>query len=113
MKKRVMVYVSAKFQGKKENVKIVEDVIRELIKADKEHDFVFVSPIHCMGWLYEETDYQEGLDWTLELLKRCDAMFVVPGWDEEPVSVGVGQEIELAKKLDIPIHYLEDLFKEE
>jgi hypothetical protein len=37
---------------------------------------------------------------TLELLRRCDAMILVPGWEG---SRGVAAEIEEAKNLMIPI----------
>lgn len=40
------------------------------------------------------------VDGTLELLKRCDAMLVVPGYEK---SVGTLGEIEQAKKMEIPI----------
>lgn len=45
----------------------------------------------------EEAFWYEG---TLELLRRCDAMILVPGWEG---SRGVASEIEEAKNLMIPI----------
>jgi hypothetical protein len=38
-----------------------------------------------------------------EFLKKCDALAVLPGWE---TSIGTKQEIENAKKYNIPIFYL-------
>jgi len=39
---------------------------------------------------------------TQELLRRCDAVMIVPGWAK---SEGTLAEIELANELDIPVFY--------
>ncbi len=36
----------------------------------------------------------------LEILRRCDAVFLVPGWKD---SIGASLEYEVARGLDIPI----------
>lgn len=42
------------------------------------------------------------LEGTQELLKRCDAVLVLEGWEQ---SEGTKEEIELAKELRMPIFY--------
>lgn len=106
LREKALIYVSSKFQGKEENVTKVERYIKFMVENDENKEFVFVSPIHSCGFLYNDVDYQTGLDMTLAILMRCDAMCVIPGWDEEPKSVGVQQEIDLAIKLGIPIYYI-------
>lgn len=49
------------------------------------------------GTLSEENFWYPG---TMELLRRCDAMIIVPGWEG---SKGVAMEIEEAKKISMPV----------
>jgi len=42
------------------------------------------------------------IDGTLELLRRCDAVIVVPGWEE---STGTRGEIEEAKRIGLSVFY--------
>jgi hypothetical protein len=60
--------------------------------------------IPCLDFLtgltaggYEFHDY---FDNSFEILKRCDAIFLVPGWE---TSKGTAREIELAKSIGIPV----------
>lgn len=47
------------------------------------------------------------LDGTLEIMRRCDAVVLVPGWEG---SSGTRAEIEEANRLGIPVvHYVSDL----
>lgn len=48
------------------------------------------------------------LDGTMEMLKRCDAMVVVPDWK---LSSGTGKEINEAYDLKIPVFFTIDAFK--
>ena len=41
----------------------------------------------------------------LEILRRCDAIFMLSGWDK---SEGARKEWELAKELDMPVIYQDD-----
>ena len=101
-----LIYVACKYGGKEENVKLCEDFIKELIKEDERNEVrgnVYFSPLNAFGWLYTQTEYQEGLNWTLKILTKCDELYVLPGWED---SRGVNQEIAVANCLGIPITYL-------
>lgn len=49
-----------------------------------------------------EFDDQFWLDGTLELMKRCDAVMLITGWDE---SSGARKEKEVAEQVGLPIFY--------
>lgn len=51
------------------------------------------------------------IDATLELLRRCDAVLLVPGWE---ASAGTRGEVDAAKRLGIPVfEWLTQLMREE
>lgn len=101
-----IIYVACKYGGDKDRVLLCDSVIKELIKDDKKNGrsgIIYFSPLRAYGWLYEETDYDEGLNWTLRTLMNCDELYVMPDWE---TSQGVNQEIAISKMLGIPICYL-------
>jgi hypothetical protein len=68
------IYISHPFGGQALNKHKIEGIIKQL---SKEHpNNIFISPIHCFGFLYNDTDYQTGLNMCLELLDVCDEMWV-------------------------------------
>lgn len=93
-----IVYISHPYQGKVENVNHIESVIRNLRKEYP--NYLFISPVHTFGWLYDDTEYNEGLKMTLFLLETCaDEMWVFGDWHN---STGVRAEIEYCKEYSIP-----------
>ena len=48
------------------------------------------------------SDYNKWLQGDLEILRRCDAIYMLRGWDK---SEGARQEWELAKELGLEFHY--------
>lgn len=90
-----VIYLSHAFGGKQENADEVAEIIRTLRK--KLSDALFISPIHCFGFLYNDTEYQEGLDMTLWLLSKCDIMIAVG-----EISRGVQAEIDFCQRRKIP-----------
>jgi hypothetical protein len=75
-----VIYVAHPFQGKPENVASVEKIIRKLIKLYP--DYVFFSPLHATGYYYFEKTYEEGMKDCIELLSRCDELWLCNGWEE-------------------------------
>jgi len=52
------------------------------------------------GLVIGNHEYNDYFDNNLEILKRCDAVALVPGWED---SIGVEKEIKIANELDIPV----------
>lgn len=104
MEKHEIIYVSCAFGGDKERIKYAEECIKKMVLYDQDLGIksVYLSPLHTVGFLYEMTEYEEGLDMTLALLDKCDRMVVLDGWEN---SKGCLQEIGYCKAKGIPIEY--------
>ncbi|MBO5388618.1 MAG: DUF4406 domain-containing protein [Lachnospiraceae bacterium] len=95
-----LVYISHPSSGLEENTKDIEKIIRTLYKDDELFDnFCFVSPVHCYGFMYHETEYYKGLSFCTDLLEHCDMMLVFGDWEN---STGCTEEVRLCKELNIP-----------
>lgn len=92
-----MIYVSHPYGGLEENKLRIEEIIRELQRLYPEE--IFVSPVHCFGFLYDIVDYECGLNMCLELLCRCDSMLVFGNY---MTSTGCKAEVKFAVDKDIP-----------
>ena len=64
--KELIVYVAHPYGADPENAAKVEDIIRDLV--DKYPRYCFISPIHTFGFLYEDVDYEEGMEHCYTLL---------------------------------------------
>lgn len=93
------IYVSHKYGGDKNNLKEVEEIIRT---QQKRHpNYMFISPLHMFGFLYNDMSYEDGLELCLYQLAECDEIWVTgEKWYD---STGVIKEIECANahKIDI------------
>ena len=96
-----IVYISHPFQNNPENVKKIEDIIKGLHKCFP--SYLFISPVHAFGFLYNSTTYEQGLYMTLFLLETCADEMWVFGEDWRN-STGVKAEIEYCKKHNIPYY---------
>lgn len=93
------VYVSHKYGGDKNNLKEVEEIIKTQQK--KHPNYMFISPIHMFGFLYNDMSYEDGLELCLYQLAECDEIWVTgEKWYD---SKGVIKEIEYANahKIDV------------
>jgi len=97
---RKVVYVAHPFSGKKENIDKVEKLIIEMVRQYP--DFAFYSPLHAMGFYYFEKPYEEGMKDCLEILSRCDELWLCKGWEN---SRGCNMEKDFAEAHGIPIRY--------
>jgi hypothetical protein len=79
-----------------ENIRKAEAVAIEVWKAG----YVALCPhmnTRLFGGICPDEVWLEG---TLELMSRCDGVFLVPGWE---TSSGTIAEIQEAKNMDIPV----------
>lgn len=93
------IYVSHKYGGDKNNLKEVEEIIR--IQQKRHPSYIFISPLHMFGFLYNDMSYEDGLELCLHQLIECDEIWVTG--DKWYDSTGVIKEIECANahKIDI------------
>lgn len=99
-----VIYVSHAYGGQPENKQEVEEIIGRLIK--KYPDCLFISPINTFGFLYYDVPYEDGLDMTLALLKKCTHMLVTgDNWGK---SKGVKREIKFCIINKIPFTFCDE-----
>lgn len=98
----MMIYISHPYGGNKSNLEAIEAIVMDLAARDKAN--VYVSPVHCFGWMYDTVDYLHGLGMCIELLSRCDRMLVYGDWMH---STGCRAEVDYCKAHGIPyvVHY--------
>lgn len=99
----MLIYISHIFQNKEENKQKVEVIVRKLAKEYPEH--TYLSPIHAVGFMYDDFDYDTGLNMCLEVLKRCDMMYVYGDWKN---SRGCKAEIKFCEENGIPYKIITD-----
>lgn len=73
-KSKVTVYISHEYGGKWRNKRKIGKLIKTLVYLHP--DKIFVSPVHCFGFLYKKVSYDRGMEMCLELLDRCNEMWV-------------------------------------
>lgn len=102
-----MIYLSVPYSGMEELSFEVSCLMAAFLMKT---GAVVLSPIiqgHVLASKYDmPCDHEFWLKHDLEMLKKCDEMYVIalPGWEQ---SVGVQREIEEAGRLGIPVVFLE------
>lgn len=98
-----LVFVCSPFGGKEENLEFARIVCRDImINCEK---IVPIAPhLFFPGFLDEHNSIERtfGIVAGLEILRRCDEMWVFAG---HGISKGMGIEIEEAKKIGVKIKY--------
>lgn len=94
-----VIYISHKFGGDMDNIKDIERIVKNLQKENP--TYLFISPCHSFGYLYDDVSYEDGLNYTLWMLNKCDEIWITGS--EWRSSIGVNKEIEFAKQYNIPI----------
>lgn len=103
---RKLIYVAHPFLGKPENVQKAEQIILQLIKLYP--DYTFFSPLHATGFFYFAKSYEEGMKDCIEMLGRCDELWLCNGWEE---SKGCNIELEWAECRYMPVKYVDLILK--
>jgi len=91
-------------EAKKKNIEIARKHIKTLI----ENNIPYYSPhlnVDQETIYMNETAGKFAKDLNAEMLGRCDALAVLPGWEN---SSGTRGEIENAQKRSLPIFYLSE-----
>ena len=105
-----LIYISGKYGGKEENKIDMECAIRYFREYEGCVDREYISPITAYSFLYNETEYLEGLDCCLTLLDKCDKIYMLPGWED---STGACIEFGYAKATGKDIYFADDLYSRE
>lgn len=105
-----LVYISGKYGGKEENKIDMECAIRYFREYEGCVDREYISPITAYSFLYNETEYLEGLDCCLTLLDKCDKIYMLPGWED---STGACIEFGYAKATGKDIYFADGLYSRE
>lgn len=96
----MVIYCAHKFGGSKKNFKRATKIVNELQKSNPEN--TYISPLHAFSFLkYKEIDYDKEIELCLNLLSKCDVLYVL-----SEISEGVRREINCAIALEIPIRYM-------
>ena len=96
------IYVSHCFGGNPENLERAKKITHDLQVSDLEN--CYICPLLAFSHLaYGEIGYEEEMQLCEDLLVLCDKLIVA-----SDLSDGVEREIDLAKKCDMEIEYLED-----
>lgn len=98
-----VIYIAGPYRGKsawavEQNIRRAEELAFQVAEAGAMPLCPHANTRNFNGTLTDEF-WIEG---TLELLRRCDAVILVKGWEK---SSGTRGEIEEAKKLDLPLFY--------
>lgn len=93
-----MIYLAHPFGGKSENVEKVKQIAKDIILSVP--GVTVYSPLNAIGYLYDDVDYDTGMEHCLEALKRCDEIWFCEGWEN---SKGCNIEMSFAKENNIPI----------
>ena len=101
----MLVYISGKYTGDVEaNIQAARKVAIELWEKGYAAHCPHLNTAHfhvdC------KATYDDYIKGDLVILMRCDAILVLPGWEE---SNGTGIELEYAREHNIPIYYYPEL----
>ena len=99
----MLIYISHPFSGLEENKQKVEAIVRKLVAEHPEH--TYISPIHALGYLYDDVSYETGLEYCLSLLNKCDKMLV---FGNHASSRGCTAEILYCQEFFIPYEIVGD-----
>jgi hypothetical protein len=95
------IYIAHPYNGDTANKDKVEEIIKVLVKTNP--NVLYISPIHAVGFLYNDIDYMQGMEYCFELLSIADELILCENWES---SRGCRLEKEYAEKYNIPIRYL-------
>lgn len=96
-----VVYLAHPYGGNEANVEDAKQIVRQLVK--KFPGIVFLSPLQATGFYYNDIPYLDGMNHCIELLSRCDELWLCERWQD---SKGCCMEYAAAKMADMPIYWI-------
>lgn len=98
------VYISGKITGLTRDIYLTKFANAE--KKLKDMGYEVINPVALNDMLPVDTTWQQYMDVSLVLLKMCDAIYLLDGWEDSP---GARVEYTFATKSDYKIlHEVED-----
>lgn len=95
----MVIYCIHDYGGSNKKKNAAARKIKKLQLQDKEN--TYLSPIHAIGWLMPDLSEGESIELHDDLITISDKVIVLSKSSPE-----VEQQIEMAKKLNIPIEYI-------
>lgn len=100
-----IVYIAGKYTGNiDENIALARDAALKIWEAGHFAMCPHLNTAHFNDDL--ELTSKDYVDRDLQMLARCDAILMLPGWQE---SHGANQELEFAIACDIPVYHFPDI----
>lgn len=99
-----VVYLAHPYGGDERNVEDAKRLVKGLLTQYP--PAVFLSPLQVIGFCYNDVAYLDGMDYCLELLRRCDELWLCNSWAGKSwqESRGCCMEYAAAKAWDKPIY---------
>ena len=98
----MLIYIAHEYGGDLNNVEKAKRITHDLQVADTEN--TYLCPLLALSHLkYKELSYEDEMAICLDMLSRCDGMFVA-----SKISEGVRREIDFAKSHGIEVAYVEN-----
>ena len=95
-----IIYLSHPYSNKITNKTKLENFQKYLMKEYP--DYLFISPIHAFGHLYDSLPYEAGLNCCLSLLFMCDEVWMCGDWTN---SRGCQHEVQVAINESVPVKF--------
>ena len=95
------IYISHSYSGLEENKRDIEEKVKKLVKEYP--NYVFISPVHTFGHLYDSYPYDTGIDLCIELLKMCDEMWIIDKGFVNSKGVMVEREYCLCNRIPVKL----------
>ena len=95
------IYISHSYSGLEENKRDIEEKVKRLVKEYP--NYVFISPVHTFGYLYDSYPYDTGIDLCIELLKMCNEMWIIDKGFVNSKGVMVEREYCLCNKIPVKL----------
>lgn len=96
------IYFSHPYGGDPDNAKRASEILLNLINEFPQYHFI--SPLHAYQFAYDKMDYQDGLEYCLQLMEFADECWVYGKWRE---SVGCCEEVRRCQELGLPLYIQE------